>query len=390
MHILSVHNYYQIRGGEDECFEAEVNLLQEMGHSVEVYEENNDRVKSLGSLRTALRTIWSVESYKTVKRKLEESASDVVHLQNFFPLISPAVYYAAKEKGVPVIQTLHNYRLLCPNAKFFRNDRPCEDCLRKLIPLPSIVHGCYRDSSVATGIVAAMLTVHRMMNTWTDMVDVYIALTEFARNKFIQGGFPADKIVVKPNFVHPDPGFREGKGKYALFVGRLSSEKGVDTLLEAWKTLGKKIPLKIVGTGPLASHVSDLVKTIPGIEWLGRKSLKEVYDLMGEATFVVFPSKWYEGLPRTIIEAFAVGTPVIASDIGSISSLVDRSRTGLLVNLENQEDLLVQVDWALTHPEKMAQMRQEARNEFETKYTAYKNYEMLMDIYKYASSSSSY
>lgn len=385
MRILSVHNRYQIRGGEDECYEAEVSLLRELGHAVEVYEKNNESVAALGALRTAVKTLWSVESYSSVKRQLSEQIYDVVHLQNFFPLISPAVYYAAKEKSVLVVQTLHNYRLLCPNAKFFRDGHPCEDCLGKVVPWPSVIHACYREDSVATSVVAAMLAMHRFMGTWAKMVDVYIALTEFARQKFIQGGLPAEKIVVKPNFVHPDPGFRMGKGNYALFVGRLSSEKGVGILLSAWKQLGGKIPLKIVGDGPLAPQVIEFLKSIPGTEWLGRKPLNEVYDLMGEAAFLVFPSEWYEGLPRTIIEAFAVGTPVIAADIGAMSSLVSPGRTGLHFRPGNIEDLTTQIEWALTHPEAMQEMRQEARVEFETKYTAQKNYEMLMDIYEQAS-----
>jgi glycosyltransferase involved in cell wall biosynthesis len=382
MRILSIHNRYQIRGGEDECHEAEVSLLREMGHSVEVYEENNDRVAALGALGTAIRTVWSDESYKAVKRQLEEQIYNIVHLQNFFPLISPAVYYAAKEKSVPVIQTLHNYRLLCPNAKFFRDGRACEDCLGKLVPYPSVIHGCYRESSAATGVVAAMLTMHRAMGTWTETVDLYIALTEFAREKFIQGGLPAEKIVVKPNFVHPDPGFKEGKGKYAIFVGRLSSEKGIALLLKAWKHLGGKIPLKIVGDGPLAPLVTEAVKSIPACEWLGRKPLKQVYDLMGEAAFLIFPSEWYEGLPRTIIEAFAVGTPVIAPNIGAMSSLINHGRTGLHFYPGNQEDLIAQVEWTLTHPEELAKMRYEVRTEFEAKYTAANNYTRLIEIYQ--------
>lgn len=386
MQILSAHNRYQVRGGEDECSDAEINLLRVKGNFVDVYEENNDRVNQLGNFQTAIKTIWSQETYQKVKRQLEDKSYDAVHVQNFFPLISPAIYCASQESGVPVVQTLHNYRLLCPNGQFFRDDHPCEDCLGKLIPLPGIIHACYRESVVATSLVAAMLTVHRMKRTWTEMIDVYVALTEFAREKFIQGGLPAEKIVVKPNFVYPDPGFRPGKGKYAIFVGRLSSEKGIDLLLEAWKHLETKIPLKIVGDGPLALQVAEAAELLPEIEWLGRKPLEQVYELMGDAAFLVFPSVWYEGLPRTIVESFAVGTPVIAADLGAMSSLINPGQTGLHFRPGNLEDFMAQVEWSVTHLEAIAQMRSEARAEFERQYTAEKNYEKLVEIYDLARS----
>lgn len=384
MRILSVHNRYQIRGGEDECSKAEEGLLGDMGHQVEVYEEHNEQVATLGKMRLASSTVWSMQTYQTVSSRLTVRTYDLVHVQNFFPLISPSVYYAAKAKGIPVVQTLHNYRLLCPNAQFFRDGRVCEDCLGKFVPLPGVIHACYRENRAATAAVAAMLTVHRAMGTWTNLVDIYIALTEFAREKFIQGGLPAEKIVVKPNFVHPDPGTGEGGGGYALFVGRLSREKGLNTLLKAWERLGSKITLKIVGDGPLAAQVAEASTRIPGVKWLGRKPLPEVYELLGEAAFLVFPSDWYETFGRVAIEAFAKGTPAIASNIGAIAELIEHGRTGLHFRPGDSEDLAAQVEWALTHPEELAWMRREARAEFEAKYTAQENYRQLMEIYEKA------
>lgn len=388
MRILSIHNSYQIRGGEDESREAEQRLLREMGHLVEVYEENNDRVAALGQANMALRTVWSTEAYKTVKQRLTESTYDGVHVQNFFPLISPSVYYAAKAKGVPVVQTLRNYRLLCPNALFFREGNVCEDCLGKFVPLPAVLHGCYRDSRAATAATATMLTLHRILRTWMTMVDVYIALTQFAREKFIQAGFPAEKIVVKPNFVHPDPGLGTGGGGYALYVGRLSVEKGIDTLLAAWERLEGRVPLKIVGDGPLASQVVEAAARLPQVEWLGRRPMAEVYDLMGEAMVLVFPSKWYETFGRVAVEAFAKGTPAIAANIGAIAEVIEHGRTGLHFHPGDPEDLAAKVEWVLGHPDALAQMRREARAEFEARYTAEENYRRLMEIYALARSSS--
>jgi glycosyltransferase involved in cell wall biosynthesis len=286
--ILSIHNTYQIRGGEDESRESEERLMREYGHQVDCYEESNDRLAQISTIEMALRTVWSRESYQEVKRRLAEQRYDVVHVQNFFPLISPSIYYAAQEKGVPIVQTLRNYRLLCPNALFFRDGQVCEDCLGKFVPYPGVLHGCYRENRAASAVTATMLTVHRTLQTWTQKVDRYIALTHFARNKMIEGGFPADKIIVKPNFVHPDPGMGEGRGEYALYVGRLSVEKGLDTLLAAWEQLGDTMPLKIVGDGPLSEDVANLSERLPNVKWLGRQPMPEVHRLMGDARVVFF------------------------------------------------------------------------------------------------------
>ncbi|NER79871.1 MAG: glycosyltransferase family 4 protein [Leptolyngbya sp. SIO1D8] len=388
MKILMVHNEYQIRGGEDESCELERRLLQNMGHDVETYKEHNDRIQTLGTINTASKTIWSTESYKTVHHRLKQAHYNIVHVQNFFPLISPSVYYAAKAEGVPVIQTLRNYRLLCPNGLFFRDGKICEDCLGKPIPYPGVIHGCYRGSPAASGITAAMLTVHRALQTWTKMVNIYISLTNFARNKFIQGGLPAEKIVVKPNFVDPDPGVGQGQGAYALYVGRLSPEKGLDTLLSAWKLLKTPVPLKIIGDGPLAPEMQQAAAQFPHIEWLGRKPMADVHNLMGEAMFLIFPSKWYETFGRVAVEAFAKGTPVVAANVGAIAELVQDDYTGRLFEPDNSQDLASQIDWLLARPAQLAAMRKAARAEFETKFTAKANYQRLIEIYDLAGSHS--
>ncbi|PSB05261.1 glycosyltransferase [Merismopedia glauca] len=381
MQILTAHNYYQIRGGEDESYTAEKKLLQTMGHQVEAYEEHNDRISSLSSLQLAQTSIWSSEVYHHLKQQFQATKYDLVHVQNFFPLISPSLYYAAKEAGIPVVQTLRNYRLLCPNALFFRNGKVCEDCIGQFVPISGIIHGCYRESQLATAGVAAMLSVHRGLQTWTKMVDAYITLTEFAKQKLVQGGLPAAKIQVKPNFLSPDPGMGTGSGGYALYVGRLSVEKGVDTLLEAWKGLAGHIPLKIIGDGPLAESVHLAAAQMPQVEVLGRLPPSQVYELMGEAMMVIFPSKWYETFGRVAVEAFAKGTPVIGANIGAIAELIDHRRTGLLFEPGNDEDLMTQVEWLLDRSQTWQEMRQHARLEYETKYTAEVNYQQMMEIY---------
>jgi len=382
--VVAVHNYYQQPGGEDQIFAAEGRLLEAHGHRVLRYTTHNDLVRGMNPLALAWRTIWNGKVYRELRELLREERPDVVHFHNTFPLISPAAYYAAKAEGVPVVQRLPNYRLLCPNALFLCDGQVCEDCLGKPIPWPGVIRRCYRQSLGATAAVAAMLAFHHAMRTWTRKVDLYIALTEFGRDKFVQGGLPADRIVVKPNFLLHDPGQADGCGKYALFVGRLSPEKGLGTLLMAWERLGGDVPLKIAGDGPLVSKVTEAAGRLPGVEYLGRASKEEVLALMKDALLLVFPSTWYEGFPNVIVEAYSVGLPVLSSDLGSMSSLIHHGRTGLHFRPGDPDDLAGQVEWALTHPHELGRMRREARQEFEQKYTAERNYEMLIGIYQEA------
>ena len=382
MKILIAHNYYQQAGGEDHCVTAEVAMLQDNGHEVIRYSLHNDAIESMGRLQIGLRTIWSRTGYHDIRETIRARRPDVVHFNNTFPLISPAAYYAARAEGVPVVQTLHNFRLLCPNALFFRDGKVCEDCLGKSIPWPGVVHKCYRGSRAASATVAAMVTTHRAIGTWRNAVDAYITLTEFGRKKFIEGGLPAAKLVVKPNFVYPDPGPGAGKGGYAIYVGRLSEEKGVETLLTAWKTLGATVPLTIVGGGPLADLVARAATPGSGIESLGSRPLDEVYRLIGEASVLVLPSQCYENFPRVVIEAYAKGTPVIASDLGAMAHVVDHGRTGRRFVPGDPTDLICQVRGLLADAPELDRMRQTVRREYEQHYTAQTNYRTLMAIYE--------
>lgn len=378
--ILSIHNTYLIRGGEDGSFAAKNKLLKDKGHHVVIHTESNTRIEQLGKIRTAAKTIWSKETSKYFKKLLTEQRIDLIECENTFPLISPSIYYVANEMGVPVIQNIRNYRLLCPNALFFREGRVCEDCMGKFVPWPGVKNKCYKESLAGSATIAAMLTTHRALGTWRDKVDMYVALTEFARDKLIQGGIPSDRIAVKPNFV-PDPGEGSGEGDYVLYVGRLSPEKGIDTLLAAWKLLKNPIRLKIAGDGPLTELALQAAETNPNIEYVGSKSIEEVYDVMGEARLLVFPSVWYEGLPRTIIEAYAKGTPVVASKLGAMESIVRDGVTGSYFEPGNASDLAMKLDALLSDEEKLRRMRTNARKEFENKYTAERHYDLLMNIY---------
>lgn len=383
MRILTVHNNYQQPGGEEQIFATETALLESYGHEILRYTLDNDRIAATNPLLLAKNTLWNSTVYRELRSLIRAKQPQVAHFHNTFPLISPAAYYAARDEGVAVIQTLHNYRLLCPNALFFRAGRVCEDCLGK-VPLPGVIHGCYRGSHSASAMVAATVSLHSLLGTWTNVVDAFIVYSQFAMHKFIEGGLPAEKLAFKTNFLHPVPAPGEGKGGYAVFVGRLSIEKGLGVMLDAWRQLGGKIPLKILGDGPMAGLVTEAIREMPEIEWLGRRPLEEVYEIVGDAAFLVFPSEWYETFGRVAIEAFAKGTPVVASNIGAIAELVDHQHNGLLFRPSSPTDLANQIEWLLAHPQALAQMRLTARAEFDAKYTASDNCQRLIEIYQTA------
>ncbi len=344
MKILSVHNSYQTPGGEDQVFAQEADLLRAHGHKVLLYHTSNDQVKGKNPLVLLGNTIWNRQTHSELLDLMQRERPDIVHVHNTFPVISPAVYYAANEAGIPVVQTLHNYRMLCPSATLFRNGHVCEDCVGKRVPWPGVAHACYRGSRLT-----------------------YIALTGFARDKFVQAGFPAEKILIKPNYLPADPGTGEGKGKYALFVGRLSPEKGIGTLLEAWREIGDELPLQIAGDGPLAPEVDKTASATPNVTWLKWLPRTEILQKMKDASVLILPSTWYEGFPMIIAEAFAVGLPVIASNLGSMSTIIDHQRTGLHFEAGNATSLVEAVRWFGAQPNETAKMREQVRLEYEMK-----------------------
>ncbi len=387
--VLVVHNRYQIRGGEEEAVASHIELLRSRGHLVDVYEEDNRRTAGMGFAQLALRPTWSSETYSRLRRILRDGQHDVLDVHNTFPLISPSAYYAARRESIPVVQTLHNYRLVCPSGTLARDGHACEECIGKTPPWPGVVHACYRESRSATSVVAAMLTVHRLARTWRDKVDVYVALTQFSRDKLIRGGLPPDRLVVKPHFIEPDPGPGTHKGSFALYAGRLSSEKGMISLLRAWEIVGDRIPLRIVGDGPLANEVASVAKRIPSVEWLGHRPVSDVMSMMGEANLVLLPSECYENFPRVVVEAYARGTPAFASRIGALAELVDHESTGVLFPPHDPRRLADSVLSAWSRPELLRRLGDAARRTFERKYTGARNYEMVLQVYERAQAAAS-
>jgi len=382
--VLCVHNRYIQPGGEDQVFESESQLLAQNGVRVEKVEEQTTYPGGLvRKIEAAVDCVWSRSWHAKFKALLRNSKPDVVHIHNFFSAISPSVYYACKEEGVPVVQTLHNYRLACPAASFYRDGKICEECLDHG-PFHAVKYGCYRESKLATAALATMLEVHRKKNTWTEVVDCYVALTEFAREKMIQAGLPAEKIRVKPNFVLPDPGPRSSDGDYALFVGRLVDLKGVGTLIKAWSQLRASIPLVIAGDGPYRPEMEKLISDfkLTNVNYRGRLSRPETLAAMKGARFLMFPSEWYEGFPVTIAESFACGVPVLCSRMGGMQEIVEDGRTGLHFTPGDPADMAEKVQWAWSNPEETSTMGLEARAEFEAKYSAERNFGMLTEIYE--------
>lgn len=374
MRVLIAHNAYQHRGGEDSVVEAEISLLHAHADEVNTLFRGNNEVTGLSSMALAQDALWSRRTVGEMAQRLAAFRPDVIHVHNTFPLISPSIYWAAARAGVPVVQTLHNFRLMCLNALFLRENKVCEDCMGRL-PWRGVARGCYRGSRAASTALAGMLALHRAIGTFRNKVTRYIALNEFCRGKFIEGGLPPDRIVVKPNFVDlPPPETRPREG--LLFVGRLSAEKGVETLAAAMNAL-PGAQLRVAGDGPAAA----LLDGAPGVERLGSLPAAAVCDAMQVASALVLPSIWYENFPRTIVEAFACGLPVIASRIGALADIVREGEDGLLFAPGDADDLAGKMAWALAHPDEMAAMGLRARKRYEAEFSAETNYRRLIEIY---------
>jgi glycosyltransferase involved in cell wall biosynthesis len=303
-------------------------------------------------------------------------------------MISPSAYYACRDAGVPVVQTLHNFRMFCANGLLLRNGRICEDCIGEKVPWRGVAYGCYRDSRLYSVPVVAAEVIHRAMRTWTESVDAFIALTEFGKQKFIQCGLPEGRIFVKPNFLGDPPSPSYGAGEYAIFLGRLSAEKGLDLLLEALtihhRTASSPVKIKVVGDGPLRPQLEMRARdhSLYNIDFLGRRNFSDCLDLLSGASFMVMPSVCYENFPMVIREAYACGKPVIAPRLGAMAEIVHDRSTGLLFNAGESADLEAKLQWMTENESARREMGRRARTEFENNYTADHNFDLLLDIYR--------
>jgi glycosyltransferase involved in cell wall biosynthesis len=385
LRVLLLHNRYQIPGGEDMAVRQECAMLRAAGFTVDLLEANNDAIGSAAQkIKAAIQVPYSFSARQMVSDRILAFRPEIVHVHNFFPTLTPSVYDACRGAGVPVVQTLHNYRLMCANGLLFREGHVCTECLGRTFPLPAIRHGCYRDSRLGSAAVAAMIGIHRIRNTWIQRVDRFIALTEFARGLFAtEAGIPREKIAVKPNAA-PDPGLGDGCGGYALYVGRFSREKGIEIVLEAaTQESGLGIALKVAGSGPLQAKV-EAAQSAGRLEYVGWQDPDGVRRLMLQARVLLIPSLCFEGLPMVVPEAFGAGLPIIASRIGALATLVEDGANGLLVEPGNPAALASAVRRIASDGRLESELRRGARQTYEALYRPEVNVRLLQQIYEQA------
>lgn len=378
--VLIVHNQYQISGGEDSVVFNEKKLLEENGHEVFLYLRNNNEIKEMSKLRKLILPftfIYSIRTKKEINKIIEDQLVDIVHVHNTLNLISPAVYYAALANRVPVIQTIHNFRLLCPGATCYRNGHICEDCIHYGL-ICSVKHSCYRESKIQTLVCALSTKIHRMTGIYRKIN--YICLTDFNKNKLMeQKQIKENQIFVKHNFVkeyNEIIPYVNRKNQY-VYAGRLDRLKGIDLLFNAWKEMGQKAPELIVcGTGPMKEWCHSYVAKhhLTNIKIMGIVENIDVLKIIGESKALVLPTQWYEGFPMSIVEAYSVGTPVLGSDIGNVGNVIEQGITGWKFKHDSLEELIKAVR---SEKDLVANVTAEYR----AKYTAERSYKQLEEIY---------
>ena len=380
--VLMAHNYYKVPGGEDTVFHNEVNMLEKNGHKVTKYTRHNDEIKSgiFSKLKLGIETIFSLKTYKEVKKIIDENDIDVVHVHNTLPLISPSIYYAARAKKIPVVQTIHNFRLLCPGATFTRCGKICEDCVSKGLE-QSLKHKCYRNSLSQTFIMYTMLKLHRIIGTYNKIN--YITLTEFNKQKLSTLVKDESKIHVKPNFVEKREDIERKLEDYFVYIGRLDDIKGINFLVETWKNIDKNINLYIIGTGPEEEKLKHTISEnkLSNVKLLGFMKREDAFKVIEKSRAIIIPSKCYEGFPMTIVESFSLGVPVIGSKLGNIESIVDDERNGLVFTKNNKESLKEVIDKVFYDRVLNVSLGNNAYKIFKEKYTDEENYKSIEKMY---------
>ena len=384
MRILVVHNYLRPPSGENTVFEQEVGLLESRGHEVVTYTKDNRQIDQYGLIQKVglpINLILSRSSYREVTNIIKKFRPHIAHFHNIFPLISPSVFYAFKTEQTGIVQTLHNFKLVCPKGLLFRNGEICELCSGKNV-LPSILYRCYRNSITQTACFTFMLYVHLLMRTWRRCVDAYVVLSPFAKKKYEQRKFPGSRFFVKPNFLQtpPKPSVQD-KG-YGVFIGRLGEEKGIEYLLDALSRC-KRVQMKIFGDGPakqqLLRKAEDL--RLHNVEFMGVIDHQRCMKYLSESRFLVLPSMCYEGMPMVVLEAMAAKKPIVASRLGVLEDMIEHGVSGFLFKPGSVSELAERIGWLSDNVEEASLMGDRARMDFLAKYSAERNYEILMQIY---------
>lgn len=366
--------------------ESESSILIKNKHEVEtLYFDNFPMESHLSKITSALRAIYNFSSARKVSKMIRQFKPDIIHIHNLFFVASPSVIYAAHKHKIPVILTLHNYRLVCANALLLRNNQICELCTQKKFPLAGIRYKCYRNSAIESALVISITGIHKLFKTWQNKIHTYITLNEFSRSKLLHSSLsiPADKMITKPNFV-PDPG--EGnlqRETFFLFAGRIVKEKGVHVLAKAFANMpGNKII--IIGDGPEKDLLQEEFRSYPNIFFEGQMEKKRVTGYMKKCKAFICPSIWYEGAPLTIIEAFATGTPVIASNLGSMAESITDGFNGLHFNAGDADDLCAKIRMLVTETENNSMLYRNARQTYLDKYHPDIHYNAILKIYENA------
>lgn len=380
--ILMVHNFYQVGGGEHTVFKNEVEMLRENGHEVVEYTRSNDELKQsrLKLLLLPFTTTWSFKTYREVKKIIKKQKIDIVHCHNTFPLISPSVYYAARSEKVPVVQTIHNFRFLCPCGVFYREGHICEECLKENSFYPAVKHKCYRNSKIQTLVVTIMLNIHRKLGTYNKIN--YIFLTEFNKQKFSQLiDVSGENVFVKPNFVKESIELKceDEIEKKFVFASRLDENKGIKYLLEQWKKMPEEYQLHIYGSGPLEEYVKEEAKNNSNVSYLGFCSHETIFNDMKKSMAMIFPSLLYEGYPMIIAESMAIGCPIVSANIGNAADIVTESKGGLTFNLDKNDDFIKVINAVIKNN---YELRRNARVYYRDVLSKDKNYIEQMNIYE--------
>ena len=405
MKILHVILFYYNRGGDNTYHFSLMKILEKKGHKNIVfsmhhpqnfeseyskyfvshidYAEEIKKGNLFSAVKVLSKAIFSLEAKRNMERLIKDEKPDLVHVQSLHHHITPSIFYPIKKHGIPIVWTLHDYSLICPNTSFLSHGNICEKCKKNKIYW-AIFKKCKKDSLGASVIAMLETSVHRILGI-TEFVDVFITPSRFLRNKLIEFGIDEEKIECLNNIleIKPTNGTYDEEG-YVLYIGRLSKEKGIKTLINAVMQIDS-CRLKIVGEGQIQEELTSFVKEKGGhskIEFLGHKKHEEVIELIRRSSFVVVPSEWYENYPYSVLESFACGKAVIGARIGGIPEMVEDYKTGLTFESGNVDELISKIKYFIDNPEKTTKMGQNARMFFEKELNAEKHYEELIKIYK--------
>jgi glycosyltransferase involved in cell wall biosynthesis len=385
LRILQVYNEYRTWGGEDTVAYLEAEMLRRRGHEVERLLVSTKKIDGAGPIKlmiAGMGAVWSFHGHSLMRRAIARFSPDIVHVHNSFPLLSPSIFWAAHDAGVPAVQTIHNFRFVCACAHLLRNENPCQDCVGRF-PWPALRHRCYQNSYPATSVVVAMNVFHRLVGTFVNKVHAYIVLNEFSKEIMLRTGLPEDRVHIKPNFVMEPDGLPVPRQRQVVFAGAISRSKGVHLLLQAWSKLSPaEFKLILIGDGPARVELEGKYAQVPGIEWHGAQSQQKVVETLAASHWLVLPSLYYENCPMVIPEAFSVGTPVIVPNHGAFPAFVTNSRDGLLFAPGDADSLANTLGTALNATNDVwLRCSEEARATYRRTFAEVQNYEQLISVY---------